>query len=181
MRYQGNAYREIITKAVCGKGEKRTTEVHRIHPKHRPSTVLGCWIINHRYEAYKTDEGQIEIRGNFDVNLWYAFDEHRQTEVVLQEVSYCDRITLEDLEENIAEDTYDCLAKVVQQPTCIQCTIHENGEEVEVEVEREFVVKLICETNVLVRVESAPTYQVSTESASQKEGTRSLKVHQKES
>lgn len=44
-------YREIITKAVVAKGRKFTQSNHTICPPHHPSSILGGWIINHKYEA----------------------------------------------------------------------------------------------------------------------------------
>ena len=46
-------YREIITKAVVAKGRKFTQSNHTICPAHQPTSILGCWIINHTYEAKK--------------------------------------------------------------------------------------------------------------------------------
>jgi hypothetical protein len=44
-------YREIITKAVVAKGRKFTQSNHTISPAHSPTSILGCWIINHKYNA----------------------------------------------------------------------------------------------------------------------------------
>jgi len=40
----------------------------------------------------------------------------------------------------------------LQQPNCLQCKIEQKGNKIAVEVEREFVVKLIGETKVNVKV-----------------------------
>lgn len=41
------AYREIVTKAVVGKGRKYYKNVYDISVSDDVSNVLGCWIINH--------------------------------------------------------------------------------------------------------------------------------------
>lgn len=41
------AYKEIVTKAVIGKGKKKYTNKYQINVEQNPSTILGCWIINH--------------------------------------------------------------------------------------------------------------------------------------
>ena len=41
------AFKEIVTKAVVGKGKKRFTNNYSIDVDNKPSTVLGCWVINH--------------------------------------------------------------------------------------------------------------------------------------
>lgn len=41
------AYKEIVTKAVIGKGKKKYKNKYQIQTEQVPSTILGCWIINH--------------------------------------------------------------------------------------------------------------------------------------
>ena len=40
-------YKEIVTKAIIGKGKKNFKDIYNIVPETIPSTVLGCWVINH--------------------------------------------------------------------------------------------------------------------------------------
>ena len=50
-------FREIVTKAVLGKGKKTFVHQGSVNVKNIPSTVLGCWVINHvlvtGYNYYK--------------------------------------------------------------------------------------------------------------------------------
>ena len=39
--------REIVTKAVVGKGKKTFTTTKTVTPECIPTTILGCWVINH--------------------------------------------------------------------------------------------------------------------------------------
>lgn len=39
-------YREIVTKAVVSKGKKLFTTNNSV-TVNNPSTILGCWVINH--------------------------------------------------------------------------------------------------------------------------------------
>lgn len=41
------AYKEIVTKAVVGKGKKYFKNNYTMTVEWAPSTVLGCWVINH--------------------------------------------------------------------------------------------------------------------------------------
>lgn len=41
------AYKEIVTKAVVGKGKKYFKNNYTIEANDTPTTVLGCWVINH--------------------------------------------------------------------------------------------------------------------------------------
>ena len=76
-------FREIITKAVVGKGRKYTKSTHTCESNNEPTSILGCWVINHSYEARKNGK-HVEIEGFYDVNTWYSFDGNTKTEVVTE-------------------------------------------------------------------------------------------------
>lgn len=40
-------FKEIVTKAIVGKGKKYFKNNYSIKADDNPSTVLGCWVINH--------------------------------------------------------------------------------------------------------------------------------------
>ena len=42
-------FREIVTKAVIGKGKKKFSDTISLSTDNTPTTVLGCWIINHNF------------------------------------------------------------------------------------------------------------------------------------
>ena len=41
------SYKEIVTKAVVGKGKKYFKNSYSVNVDNKPTTILGCWIINH--------------------------------------------------------------------------------------------------------------------------------------
>lgn len=152
MTFLDKEYREIITKAVCGKGRKFTQDNHSISPSHSPSSILGCWVINHLYNAKKKSEDTVEINGSYDINVWYSYNDNTKTEVVTERVTYSDIIPLSIKDEKSINDEYDVIAKVIQQPNCLECKIASKGNKVTVEVEREFIVQIIGDTKVYVKV-----------------------------
>jgi spore coat protein E len=143
-------YREIITKAVVAKGRKFTKSQHIICPAHHPSSILGCWIINHKYEAHKVGK-KVEISGSYEINVWYSYSDNTKTEVVTEKVHYKDVISLKYRDPDCNDDQ-DVIAKAVQQPNCIEACISPCGQKVIVHVEREFYVEVIGETKVCVAV-----------------------------
>lgn len=153
MTYLDQEYREIITKAVCGKGRKFTKEDHLITPSHRPSSILGCWVINHLYNAKIKSKNTVEVTGSYDINIWYSYNDNTKTEVITERVTYCDRVPLTKKDSHCLNDEFDVIAKVVQQPNCLECNIVKHGNKVAVEIEREFIVKIIGETKVYVKVD----------------------------
>jgi spore coat protein E len=144
-------YREIITKAVVGKGKKFTQSTHTISPTHRPTSILGCWVINHVYSAKKCGD-VVEVDGRYDINVWYSYNDNTKTEVVTETVSYKDVVKLRYRDENFFGDDHEVIARAVQQPNCLEATISPNGNKVVVQVEREFLVEVIGETKVCVAV-----------------------------
>ena len=81
------AYREIVTKAVVGKGRKYYKNVYDISVSDDVSNVLGCWIINHTFKG-REENGHIVIEGKFDCNIWYSYDNDTKTTVKSEEISY---------------------------------------------------------------------------------------------
>jgi spore coat protein E len=152
-------YREIITKAVIGKGRKFTKESHTVTPPNRPSSILGCWVINHLYHAKMKSEDSVEINGSYEINIWYSFNDNTKTQVVTEKVNYRDIVPLKIKDENHLDDGFDVIAKVLQQPNCLECKIDKKGNKVLVEVEREFVVQVIGDTKLLVKVD--PTWDAN--------------------
>ncbi|WP_147532223.1 outer spore coat protein CotE [Bacillus marasmi] len=143
-------YREIITKAVVAKGRKYTQSKHTICPDHDPSSILGCWIINHKYEAKKVGK-TVEIKGTYDINVWYSYCDNTKTEVVTECVRYEDVVKLKHRDPGSFDDQ-EVIARVLQQPNCCEAVISQSGNKIIVHVEREFLVEVIGETKVCVAV-----------------------------
>lgn len=152
MTFLDKEYREIITKAVCGKGRKFTQASNTIAPAHHPTSILGCWVINHLYNAKKKSKESVEINGSYDINVWYSYNDNTKTEVVTERVTYCDVVPLSVKDDNCLNEDYDVIAKVVQQPNCMECKIANKGHKIVVETEREFIVQIIGETRICVKV-----------------------------
>lgn len=159
MSFLKKDYREIITKAVIGKGRKFTKEFHTVTPPNRPSSILGCWVINHLYHAKMKSTDSVEINGSYEVNIWYSFNDNTKTQVVTEKVTYRDIVPLSIKDENCLNDDFDVIAKVLQQPNCLECKIEKKGSKIKVEVEREFIVQVIGETKLLVKVD--PTWDAN--------------------
>ncbi|MDQ0214702.1 spore coat protein E [Oikeobacillus pervagus] len=143
-------YREIITKAVVAKGRKFTQSHHTICPPDYPSSILGCWIINHEYEATKVGK-TVEVCGTYDVNIWYSHKDNTKTDVYCDTVEYKDIIKLK-YRDNDCLDDKAVIAKVLQQPNACEAVISSSGNEIIVHVEREFLVEVIGETKLCVAI-----------------------------
>lgn len=143
--------REIITKAVCGKGRRFSQATHHVTPPHHPTSILGAWIINHQYEAVKAGE-EIEVVGTYDINIWYSYDRNSKTDVAKETVSYVELVGLSYLDSKHRPSTEEVSAEATQEPNCVEATISSTGDGVVIRVEREFLVEMIAETKVCVAV-----------------------------
>ena len=84
-----SAFKEIVAKAVIGKGKKYFKNSYTIKTENTPTTVLGCWVINHKFKGYKTGE-KIGVDGSYDINIWYSYDNDSKTTVVNKKIDYND-------------------------------------------------------------------------------------------
>ena len=97
------AYKEIVTKAVIGKGKKKYQNSYEITVENTPSTVLGCWIINHNFKAHELND-TIVIDGEYDANIWYSYDNDTKTAVTTKKITYQEK-------EKLHTDNHDIVNK----------------------------------------------------------------------
>jgi len=139
------AYKEIVTKAVIGKGKKKYKDTYQIEVEHEPTTVLGCWIINHNFQAKEVDE-RIVIDGSFDANVWYSYDNDTKTTVVTKNITYKAEESLTVEQKGI--DNKDIIIRSLKQPTCVSAK--EDGKTINLEIEKELGIEIIGDTKVKI-------------------------------
>lgn len=139
------AYKEIVTKAVIGKGKKKYTNSYQVTVEQRPSTILGCWIINHNFQAKEMNE-RIVITGSFDANIWYSYDNDTKTTVVTKNITYNEEEKLTVEQKGIVNK--DIVIRSLKQPTCISAKEDENT--INLEIEKELGIEIIGDTKVKI-------------------------------
>lgn len=142
-------YREIMANAVCGRGSKYSQTTYTVRPVNRPSTIGGCWVMNHVYDAELVGD-YVEVHGHFDVNVWYSYNGNSETAVAKETVSYVEQIALRDLDADCIRDSRQVETRVLQSPNCLDATVTGNGSEILVRVEKELGVEIIGQTKLLV-------------------------------
>ena len=78
-------YKEIVTKAIIGKGKKYFKDNYSLEASNNPTTILGCWVINHKFKGYKNGS-KVGVNGSFDVNIWYSYDKDSKTMVATKKI-----------------------------------------------------------------------------------------------
>lgn len=153
------AYKEIVTKAVIGKGKKKYKNNYQVTVEHTPSTILGCWIINHNFEGKEVNQ-RISITGSFDANIWYSYDNDTKTTVVTKNITYSEEESLTVEQKEITNK--DIIIRSLKQPTCISAK--EDGNTINLEIEKELGIEIIGDTKVKISlVDEEETWDILDE------------------
>ena len=65
-----NDVREIVTRAVLAKGRKTLKVDETVFVSSEVSSVLGCWIINHNFQAKEVNEKIMDRTPCFAGDYW---------------------------------------------------------------------------------------------------------------
>ena len=141
-------YKEIVTKAVVSKGKKLFTTTKRVKVTN-PSTILGCWVINHEFEATKLNN-TVKLDGEFEINIWYSTNNNTRTDIIRETITYKKDIETRTIVKDYLENSDDILARIIQHPTVTNAKILEDF--IEVDITFEIVAEIIGETKMKVTV-----------------------------
>ena len=144
-----STYKEIVTKAVVGKGKKYYKNTYTVNTDNNPDTVLGCWVINHKFSGSE-ENGKIVINGSFDVNLWYSYDNNTKTSVITKNIPYKEVVTVSQ-KETTDSSKKDIIVRSLKQPSCISAK--EDGSSINIEIEKELGIEIVGDTKVKVAIE----------------------------
>ena len=139
------AYKEIVTKAVIGKGKKKYKDKYQVEVEQKPSTILGCWIINHNFQGKELNQ-KVSITGSYDANIWYSYDNDTKTTVVTKTINYTEEESLTIEQKEIVNK--DIIIRSLKQPTCISAK--EEGNLINLEIEKELGIEIIGDTKVKI-------------------------------
>ena len=136
-------YKEIVTKAVVSKGKKLFTTVDQVTVDN-PSTILGCWVINHNFQGSRQGN-QIIIEGSYDVNIWYSYDSDSKTDVLKKTNTYREVIHMRDVEDVTGEEI---IVRSLKQPSCMKAEIVNN--QISYTIEKELGIELVGDIKVRI-------------------------------
>lgn len=146
-----SSFKEIVTKAVIGKAKKTSNNTFSLEPEEVPNTVLGCWVINHKFNGTKGSNGSVLVNGSFDVNVWYSYDSDKKTAVTTKNFTYNDTMNIPLKEDHNLSDATEIIVRCLHQPTVANVSV-ENGV-VKLDIEKELGVEIVGDTKVKISVE----------------------------
>lgn len=143
------SYREIVTKTVIGKGKKTFSNHYNLTPEQTPTTILGCWVINHNFKGYKNGD-KIEVDGSCDVNIWYAYDNDTKTIVTKKTITYRELLSVARKRESDINSEEEIIVRSLKQPTCTKVDIV-NGT-ISYDIEKELGIEIVGDAKVRIAV-----------------------------
>jgi len=157
-------YKEIVTKAVLSKGKKLFTTNHQVTVDN-PSTILGCWVINHNFQGVR-DHDKIVITGSYDVNIWYSYDHDTKTNVVSQTEHYTETIHMREHDEVGDEEI---IVRSLKQPSCVHTNLDANT--IQFTIEKELGIELVGDIKVKIEanMEEDPWDEIGEEESIKEE------------
>ena len=144
-----SAYKEIVTKAIIGKGKKYYKNTYTIETENEPSTILGCWVINHKFRGSEVNN-KIVIDGSFDVNIWYSYSNDTKTTVITKKIGYSESVMVRQKETTDSANK-DIIVRSLKQPNCINAK--ENGKSIVIDIEKELGIEIVGDTKVKIAIE----------------------------
>ncbi|HPE14759.1 MAG TPA: outer spore coat protein CotE [Bacilli bacterium] len=144
------SFKEIVTKAVIGKGKKTFSNKYVMMPSEKPSTILGCWVINHTFKGYKQNE-KIMVEGSCDINIWYSYDNDTKTVVAKDTINYQELLNVTRKTESDLSSNEEIIVRSLKQPSCVNVTI--NNGNIEYEIEKELGIEIVGDTKVRIAID----------------------------
>lgn len=141
--------REIVTKAVIGKGKKTFVTTDVVTPEIMPTTILGAWIINHNFSGNKSN-GKVVITGSYDVNIWYSCMDDSKTEVIKKSIQYTEAVAVPKEKDSILSNE-EVVIRSLKQPTCTRADIIDG--KIEFTVEKQLGIEIVGDTKVKISYE----------------------------
>ena len=143
-------FKEIVTKAVVGKSKKTSVDSFLVETNEVPNTVLGCWVINHTFSGIN-NRGAVNVSGEYDINVWYSYDNDSKTTVSTKRFSYNDKINVNLKDNTGLTNSNEIIVRSLKQPTVSDVKIENNM--VKVNIEKELAVEVIGDTKIKVSIE----------------------------
>lgn len=141
------SFKEIVTKAIVGKGKKNFKNNYLLSTENEVSTVLGCWVINHKFKGYKSGD-KVGVDGSFDVNIWYSYNNDSKTAVINKKIEYNDLFNVKVRDDADLSGETDIIVRCLKQPACSSVKV--NGNDISFDIEKELGVEIVGETKVKI-------------------------------
>ena len=142
-----NNYKEIVTKAIIGKGKKTFKDEYEIEVDKIPDTVLGCWVINHNLKGIK-EKDHIRIEGSYDINIWYSYDNNTKTDVVSKKEFY-EEVVKVRVKESVSSEE-EVIIRSLKNPSCID--VSSEGNIIKYTISKELGIEVVGDEKIRIPI-----------------------------
>ena len=144
-----NNYKEIVTKAVIGKGKKVFKNDYEVEAPEDIDTVLGCWVINHNISGKKEGD-YIRINGSYDINIWYSYDNNTKTNVISNKMNYEETVRVRVKDNSSLSDESDIIIRSLKNPSCTD--VSNDGRIIKYTITKELGIEIVGDQIVRIPV-----------------------------
>jgi spore coat protein E len=120
-------------------------------PEQNPSTVLGCWVINHEFSG-SVANNKTHVNGSYDVNVWYSYDQDHKTAVTQKTYTYSDELNVNIKNNQTLSNNTEIIVRSLKQPSCTNVNINDDGS-IDFEIEKELGIEIVGETKMKINIE----------------------------
>lgn len=142
-------FKEIVTKAVIGKGKKYFKNSYNLLAENNANTILGCWVINHEFKGTVSGD-KVVIDGNFDINIWYSYDNDKKTAVASKNISYSEAVNVKTKTGSSLLGS-DIIVRALKQPSCSNVKVKDDV--IEFDIEKELGIEVVNDEKVKIAIE----------------------------
>lgn len=143
-------YKEIVTKAIIAKGKKNSTNNYTLQTEETPNTILGCWVINHTFSGTNLGN-KILVNGNFDVNVWYSYDNDTKTKVNTKKFAYNELLNVPLKDAATLTNNSEIIVRSLKQPSVTNVEVKDGN--IVLDIEKELGVEIVGDTKIKVPIE----------------------------
>lgn len=144
-----NNYKEIVTKAIIGKGKKVFKNEYTVECDKNVDTVLGCFVINHKMKGKKTDNN-IKINGSYDINIWYSYDNNSKTDVISKKEFYEENVSVSVKDKENENDSSEVIIRSLKNPTCVD--VSNEDKTIKYTISKELGIEIIGNAKIRIPV-----------------------------
>lgn len=134
------------TKAVTNKKIYDNYLKYDVTTDTKPNVILGSWVINHDFKSKRNNE-DLEIKGEYEINIWYAYADNTKTDVVTKKIEY------NEIVPKLFNETSTYSIKILGNPSCNKVDIEDDV--IIIEIFKQFEIEVIDEIEIKI-IENKP-------------------------
>lgn len=93
---------------------------------------------------------KVVIDGNFDINIWYSYDDDKKTAVATKNIPYNEIVSIKPKEGTTIAGS-DIIVRALKQPTC--SNVKAKDDVIEFDIEKEMGIEVVNDEKVKIAIE----------------------------